>query len=208
MDGLLRTPCRWRALMAAWLDKAREHPAVHPSFAGAIGYCFGGQAVLEQVRAGHPIQAAVTFHGLLHSRPKRVWNRGGGGYGARMSAEEFAADPSIQKAPNSYRTECKVLIENGDLDEHVPVESVEEFRKEMDVAGIDWRFHNHAQTPHGFALAPGLWSSTYRENADRRSTLSMLQLFAEVWPDFPQQPVPTNACGTELGQAIRIMPKL
>ena len=25
----------------------------------------------------------------------------------------------------------------------------------MDANGIDWRIHTHAQTPHGFALAPG-----------------------------------------------------
>ncbi|CAE7519507.1 unnamed protein product [Symbiodinium sp. CCMP2592] len=204
MTGLLKTPIVWRALMAAWLDKARCHPAVHRDFAGAIGYCFGGQAVLEQVRAGHSIQAAVTFHGLLHSRPRRVESVRGNGYDGRMSAEEFAADSSIKKAPNVYSTKCKVLIENGDLDDHVPAESVQEFRSEMDAIGIDWRIHTHAQTPHGFALAPGVWSTAYRENADRRSTLSMLQLFAEVWPEFPQPSVPTNACGTVLGQAIRI----
>mmetsp|Transcript_31430 Transcript_31430/g.73716 ORF Transcript_31430/g.73716 Transcript_31430/m.73716 type:complete len:412 (-) Transcript_31430:36-1271(-) len=88
MTGLLKTPIVWRALMAAWLDKARCHPAVHRVFAGAIGYCFGGQAVLEQVRAGHSIQAAVTFHGLLHSRPRRVESVRGNGYDGRMSAEE------------------------------------------------------------------------------------------------------------------------
>ena len=27
----------------------------------------------------------------------------------------------------------------------------------MDDAGIDWRFNNHARTPHGFALAPGVF---------------------------------------------------
>lgn len=208
MTGLLKTPIVWRNLMAAWLDKARLHPAVHRSFAGAIGYCFGGQAVLEQVRAGHSIQAAVTFHGLLHSRPRRVESVRGNGYEGRMTAEEFATDSSIKKAPNVYSTKCKVLIENGDLDDHVPAESVEEFRCEMDANGIDWRIHTHAQTPHGFALAPGVWSTAYREDADRRSTLSMLQLFAEVWPEFPQHAVPTNACGTVLGQAIRIVPKL
>ena len=72
-----------------------------------------------------------------------------------------------------------MLIENGDLDDHVPAESVQdafqsrqhmpmpsnsnprlsvnlkEFRDEMDAVGIDWRIHHHAQTPHGFALAPG-----------------------------------------------------
>jgi hypothetical protein len=61
--------------------------------------------------------------------------------------------------------------------------------------------NTHSRTPHGFALAPGMWATGYHEDADRRSTLSMLRLFAEVWPDFPQHPVTVNACGTVLRQA-------
>ena len=62
--------------------------------------------------------------------------------------------------------------------------------------------NNHAKTPHGFALAPGVFSTAYHELADRRSTLSMLSLFAEVWPEYPQFAVERNACGTVLGQAV------
>jgi hypothetical protein len=40
-------------------------------------------------------------------------------------------------------TACKVLIEFGD---------------EMDTVGIDWHINNHARTPHGFALVPGMWA--------------------------------------------------
>lgn len=58
MYGLLRTPVHWRGLLKAWLDLAREHPAAHPTFAGAIGYCLGGQSILEQVRAGHDLQVS------------------------------------------------------------------------------------------------------------------------------------------------------
>ena len=38
-----------------------------------------------------------------------------------------------------------------DLDDY----SVERKLRDMDAAGIDWRFHNHARTPHGFALRKG-----------------------------------------------------
>jgi dienelactone hydrolase len=37
----------WRALMLENLMQAKAHPAVHPDFAAAQGYCFGGQCVLE-----------------------------------------------------------------------------------------------------------------------------------------------------------------
>merc|ERR1712080_300263 len=113
-----------------------------------------------------------------------------------MTDDEIAA--RVDAAPNLHSKMCKVLIENGDLDDAVPPESLAHWKKEMDECGIDWRFNNHAQTPHGFALAPGLISSAYVEAADRRSTLSMLSLFAEVWPDFRQFPVECNACGTGL----------
>merc|ERR1719486_1562812 len=104
--------------MKAWLDLARTHPAVHPEYAGAIGYCFGGQCLLEQVRAGHNVQAVVSFHGLLHSRPAHPTNRENDPrpFYQRLSAKEFAEDATIIKAPNNYTKTCKVLIENGDLD--------------------------------------------------------------------------------------------
>merc|ERR1712150_370740 len=166
--------------------------------AGAIGYCLGGQCLLEQVRAGHQLQAVVSFHGLLQSRP--CVRASPLDPMKRMTNAEIVKE--VDMAPNSYRVDCKVLIENGDLDEHVPEEAIMEWKKEMDEHGIDWRFNNHARTPHGFALAPGLISSAYVEAVDRRSTLSMLSLFAEVWPSFPQYPVESNACGTSLGQRI------
>ena len=58
------------------------------------------------------------------------------------------------------------------------------------------------------ALAAGVWSTAYHEAADRRSTLAMLSLFAEIWPQYTQNPVTTNACGTVLGQAIVTRAKL
>ena len=64
-----------------------------------------------------------------------------GGFFDRYTAEEFEADPEIEKAENN--TACKVLIEFGD---------------EMDTVGIDWHINNHARTPHGFALVPGMWA--------------------------------------------------
>ena len=120
MMGLLRNPKHFRALMRAWLDHARTHPAVHPEYAGSIGYCLGGQSLLEQVRDGQNVQAVVSFHGLLHSRPvpfpgehSATEDDPRGGYFERMTKEEFEAHPQIDNAPNDYSTNCKVLIENG-----------------------------------------------------------------------------------------------
>lgn len=196
MDDLLRSPRHWRGLLRAYLDAASAHRAVQPGLAGAIGYCLGGQCVLEHVRDGHPLQAVVSFHGVYHSRPRHP------SLDRRLTPEEFAKD--VDLAPNAYNRSCRVLIEHGDHDNRDGRDpaSIAAWRAEMDAAGIDWQFHNHARTPHGFALAPGVWSNSYSETADRRSTLSMLSLFAETWPEFPQFPVEANACGTRLGQHI------
>jgi dienelactone hydrolase len=122
MYGLLRNPKHYRGLMGAWLDHARTHPAVHPEYAGSIGYCLGGQSLLEQVRDGQNVQAVVSFHGLLHSRPPPFPGEQSanaelaasrGGFFERMTKEEFESHPKIDNAPNNHNTGCKVLIENG-----------------------------------------------------------------------------------------------
>jgi len=115
MNELLYHPKRIRALTAAYLEKARAHPAAHKEFAAGIGYCLGGQTCLEQVRAGHNIQGTVTFHGLLQSYP--LLNLFTSEM-RRMTEEEYQSQVDVP--PNNYNTKCKVLVENGDIDDHVP----------------------------------------------------------------------------------------
>ena len=90
-----------------------------------------------------------------------------------------------------------VLIENGAEDQLVPDKSRERFFKEMNEAGVDWVFHHHAKTPHGFALPPSLGPpGRLYEPADRRSTQNMLALFREIFPEVTQNTVTRNAAGT------------
>mmetsp|Transcript_42889 Transcript_42889/g.79998 ORF Transcript_42889/g.79998 Transcript_42889/m.79998 type:complete len:406 (+) Transcript_42889:42-1259(+) len=198
MNSLLKAPGKWRELMKAFLEKAFEHPAVRSGLAGAIGYCLGGQSCLEQVRAGHQVQAICSLHGLLHSRPTtdaEPFNSL-----KRMSREDYAQHLAV---PNTYNTATRVLIQNGAHDAEVPFDTIADFMDEMDAQGIDWRFENHARGPHGFALPKGSpGGDHYTEVIDRRSTLAMLSLFAEAWPSFAQFPVAINAAGCKLGQRI------
>lgn len=194
MDDLLRAPKDWRVLMHAYLAAAFAHLAVSDGLAGAIGYCLGGQCVLEHVRAGHLLQAVVSFHGVYHSRPRHAKED------RRLTKEEFEGE--VDLAVDAYGSACRVLVEHGDHDTRDGRDgaSIAAWKEEMDAVGVDWRFNNHARTPHGFALAPGVWSNAYTESSDRRSTLAMLSLFSETWPAFPQYAVEANACGTVLGQ--------
>ncbi len=121
---------------------------------GAIGFCMGGQAVLELAREGAPLFAAVSFHGLLNT--------------------DMPAEPGAVNA--------RILVCHGDADPMVPREQVVKFWEEMDKAGADWHFHSYAGVKHGFTnRAPNDNPATdYDASADRQSWAAMYSLFDEV----------------------------
>lgn len=121
---------------------------------GAIGFCMGGQAVLELARDGAPLFAAVSFHGLLDT--------------------DAPAEPGGISA--------RILVCHGDADPMVPRTAVLAFWEEMDAAGADWHFHSYAGVKHGFTNpAPNPNPATgYDASADRQSWAAMYSLFDEV----------------------------
>ena len=178
----------FRSLLGAWLEAGRAHETVDAEPApAAIGYCFGGVAVLEAVRAGLDLSAVVSFHGLLQT----------GEDGSPATAG--VTRPPLIRGEDRHNRNTVVLVENGAEDHLVPPESMTRFFAEMDAAGVQWIFHHHAATPHGFALPPTLGPpGRLHVASDRRSTMSMLALFREVFPGVPQHPVATNAAGTTI----------
>ena len=179
---------KFRSLLQEWLNQGLKHPAVDSSIPGAaIGYCFGGVAVIEAVRAGLNLGGVCSFHGLLQTgedpSPSRI--------GVKR--------PPLKPCANHYNTETIIVIENGAEDHLVPDESRKRFFEEMDTAGVDWCFHDHAKTPHGFALPPTLGGpGRLHESSDRRSTMNMLSLFREIFPSVQQNPVTCNGAGTSI----------
>ena len=179
---------KFRALLKIWLEKGLESPFVDKTFApAAIGYCFGGMAVLECIRGGLDVGGVVSFHGLLQT-------------GEDPNAAKYgAAIPPLKLCKNHYNRKAVVLIENGAADYLVTNESKERFYAEMNEAGVDWNFHDHSGTPHGFALPPTLGPPGHlHESSDRRSTMNMLSLFKEIFPGVPQNYVARNAAGTAI----------
>jgi dienelactone hydrolase len=178
----------FRSLLAEWLRVGCEDSVVNGDLApAAIGYCFGGMAVLEGVRGGLNLSAVVSFHGLLQT-------------GEDPSPARFGAvRPALKTTQNHYNTETVILIENGAEDHLVAQENKDRFFQEMDAAGVDWSFVDHAKTPHGFALPARIGPPGHlHEAADRRSTMNMLSLFREVFPGVHQNSVPNNASGTSI----------
>ncbi len=192
-----KDPKGWRDIMTCYLVTARKHFAVHPVHAAAIGYCFGGQCVLEMVRNGNKLDGVVSFHGVLQSDPiKEPINLAKGIDRRELRAGEKASD-------ENFNSNVSILIENGTLDDGCGPKEKARFWKEMDEKkASNVQFHDHIEAEHGFALAPGVISSKYNEFADRRSTISMLLLFVELWgSDYAPlvKPTTVNACGTDIG---------
>ncbi len=127
----------------------------------AMGYCFGGAVVLNMARRGVELDGVVSFHGSL---------------AAQVPAEKGGV-------------RARVLVYNGAEDVLVPAEQIDAFRKEMDAAGVGYRFVNLPGAKHSFtnpdadakAEAFGL-PLAYDEEADRTSWEGTLAFFREIWP--------------------------
>ena len=146
-----------RARTAAGLATLKAQPGVVKEKVAAIGYCFGGTAVLELARSGAELAGVVSFHGGLDT-------------------------PAPQDAKN---IRAKVLALHGADDPHVPDEQVAAFEQEMRTAGVDWQLIAYGGAVHGFTNpANGNDNSkgaAYNAAADARSWLAMQQFFIELF---------------------------
>lgn len=111
--------------MKARFEAARrflnEQPTVDPGKNAAIGYCFGGSVVLEMARMGEDLDGVVSFHGGL------------GGLG-----------------PVRGPVKAKILVANGADDPFSTAEQIDQFKRDMDAAGADYRFISYPGAKHSF----------------------------------------------------------
>ena len=143
----------WLVRLRSGLDALRELSGDIPML--AIGFCMGGQAVLDLARDGAELLAVTSFHGLLETG---------------RQAENGAI-------------KARILVCHGDADSLVPREQVLAFWEEMDRAGADWHFHSYSGVPHGFTNPnppPSGGPSAYDASADRQSWAAMHSLFDEI----------------------------
>ncbi|BDV44607.1 dienelactone hydrolase [Geotalea uraniireducens] len=148
-----------RARAAAGLAELRRQPAVDPARLAAIGYCFGGTAVLELARSGAELCGVVSFHGGLDT-------------------------PQPADARN---IRAKVLALHGAADPIAPASQVAAFQDELRQAGVDWQLVLYGGAVHSFTNpAAGndpTKGAAYDARADRRSWLAMRQFFAELFAE-------------------------
>lgn len=146
---------QYRARLSAALVKLTELALGLPQ--AAIGFCMGGQAVLELARKKADLALVGSFHGLLDTdRP----------------------------APAGVQITPRILVCHGDADTLVPRPLVTAFWEEMDAAGADWHFHSYSGVGHGFTNPnppPAGGPSNYNASADRQSWAALLGLLDEVF---------------------------
>ncbi|MBL8923532.1 MAG: dienelactone hydrolase family protein [Myxococcaceae bacterium] len=150
-----RPALRRRVAKALEVLLAQKSPKVDASRVGAIGFCFGGTAVLELARSGAPLGAVVSFHGGLSS-------------------------PTPDDAKSIT---AKVLVLHGADDPSVPPDEVAAFESEMRAAKVDWQLVSFGGAVHSFtdpnANVPG--RASYHPVVAARAWAMMDALFAEVF---------------------------
>lgn len=151
-DDLRKDAGQYRSRLAAALT------ALHGLAPGlpqcAIGFCMGGQAVLELARADADLAMVASFHGLLETGKP--------------------ADRPIR---------ARILVCHGDADALVPRDHVLRFWEEMDAVNANWHFHSYSGVPHGFTnpyVSPLTGQSMHDPSADRQSWAAMMGLMEEV----------------------------
>lgn len=154
--GLKGDRAELRKRMRANLERMMAQPQVDVGRLAAIGYCFGGTAVLELARSGANIDGVVSFHGGLDS-------------------------PAPKDGMNIT---AKVLVLHGAADPFVKKEDLDAFIAELDAARVDWQRVDYARAVHAFTQKEAgddpTKGAAYDERADRRSWEHMKTFLAEV----------------------------
>lgn len=144
-----------RQRMLAALNAVRTLGRIDVSKVAAIGYCFGGMAVLELARSGADIDGVVSVHGLL-------------GHGEIPSEKVLA----------------KVLCLHGHDDPMGPPDQVLAFESEMTAQKADWQMHIFGGTSHAFTNPDAndkALGTVYSSSANQRAQRLIADFLAEIF---------------------------
>jgi dienelactone hydrolase len=117
---------KMRALMAGALEAAKSQGA-NINNTIAVGYCFGGAAILELARSGADMKGFATFHGGLSTPPGQ--------------------DYSKTKAP--------VMVFHGTADTHITMDQFAELADELEEAKVPHEMISYGGAPHAFTVFGG-----------------------------------------------------
>lgn len=157
MNRFIERPELYTRHGRAALDLLRAHPNVDADRLAAIGFCWGGYAVLE-LACTENLRCAVGFHPGL----------------------------SLGSLSNPKGIGAQVLICVGDQDPHVPVPAREAFIAEMNAAEVDCQVLLILRAPHSFTNPEPYHYELdqtgigYDAKADRHAWSTMKALFADA----------------------------
>jgi dienelactone hydrolase len=117
---------KMRALLNAALKTAQAQGA-NTGNAVAMGYCFGGAAVLELARSGADMKGFVTFHGGLKTPEGQDYSK----------------------------TKGKLLILHGTADTAVTMEDFAALAAELEAKGVAHEMITYGGAPHAFTVFGG-----------------------------------------------------
>ncbi len=153
---IIKDPETLRQRVIAWFDAVAARPDVDAGRVAAIGYCFGGQCVLELARSGADVKAVISYHGILTT-----------------------ADPA---RPGSIRGQVAAYC--GAHDPYAPMEHITGLRKEMEAAGASYQVIVFGDAEHGFtdphAASHGQPGISYNAIAEKVSWAGTLALLEEA----------------------------
>jgi dienelactone hydrolase len=114
---------RMRSLLQGGLQAAKDHGG-NVANSVAVGYCFGGAAVLELARSGADLKGFVSFHGGLET-------------------------PSGQ---NYKTTKGKLLILHGTADSSVSMGQFATLAETLEAGGVPHEMITYSGAPHAFTV--------------------------------------------------------
>lgn len=114
---------KMRSLIQGALDVAKSKGA-NVNNAVAIGYCFGGAAVLEFARSGADLKGFVTFHGGLKTPEGQDYSK----------------------------TKGKLLILHGTADKIITMDQFAELARELEDKGVPNEMITYGGAPHAFTV--------------------------------------------------------
>ena len=120
---LYKDRAKMRALMNAALEQAAKQGA-DTGRAVAMGYCFGGAAVLELARSGANLKGFASFHGGLKT----------------PDGQDYA------------QTKGKVLVLHGTADTAITMDQFAALANEMEAQGVNHEMITYSGAPHAFTV--------------------------------------------------------
>ena len=114
---------KMRALMNGALSVASSKGA-NTGNAVAMGYCFGGAAVLELARSGADLKGFATFHGGLKT----------------PNGQDYS------------KTKSQILVMHGSADTAITMDQFAALTNELETAGVKHEMVTYGGAPHAFTV--------------------------------------------------------